>query len=129
MDVAQVAHDALRREASQGPAEEREIEMTLRDVALNRRGDLETNALAQLRWSRLLCCCNRLLIRVDSEDFLCRARVAPRQATVAAANLENAQSGEVDDLGQRGELGAGGIDDRRASVAKRHPGLLGRAQG
>jgi hypothetical protein len=108
VDVAQGTPDALGRQASQGPAEEREVETASRDVALDGRGDIEVNALAELRRSRRLRSSDRVLVRIDSEDLLCRAHVPPGQAAVAAADLENAQAGEVDDAREGGELGARG---------------------
>lgn len=100
--------------------------MTSRDIALDRRGDLEVNAPAELRRSSCLRCRDRVLVRIDSEDFLCRACESPGQAAVAAADLKNPLAGEVDDLGEGGELGTCRIDDRRGSVAERHLKLFTR---
>jgi hypothetical protein len=82
-------HDALRRKASQGPAEEGEVEVISRLVPLDGRSNVEANAVAQLWRRRRTSCGDCLPIRIDSQHFFSLTRVAPGQAAFAAADLEN----------------------------------------
>src|SRR5947207_11571195 len=87
LDVAQDVHDVLGLHSSERPAEERELELSFRQLDLARVRDLEAQALAQL--ARRLVAGGRddLLVRVEREHLRAFPRALEAQASLSAADL------------------------------------------
>lgn len=96
MDLARGVYDALRLDASQRPAAQREVEATPLHVERVRVVDAEGDALAQLARKR----------RLGLERAGCGE---PRQAPFTAADLQHPRAIEVRDFEDRGRLDAVGI--------------------
>jgi len=116
VDLTQDVHDVLRLYSSERPGEEREVELALRQLDLRRIGGLEADPVA-----RFLRClgprrANRVVIRIECKDRRGVGRILERDAPFAAAHLDDATTGYVHELTDRGDLDAIRIDDERHRV-------------
>jgi hypothetical protein len=110
MSVTQGVHDALALDSSQRGREERDVEAAGRSVHVLRTRNGERDRLLQTLGSRCTSLRNSVRVRVHGEHLPGGMRIAERHTSVPAAELEDAQAVERNQLRQRLRLGPFGID-------------------
>ena len=109
MDLAQGVHDALRLDASQRPAAQREVEPTPLHVERVGIVDAERDAIPQLGGQRRGSVRHSVGIGIEGVHLASVARGEPRQPPFTAADLQDPHALEVRNFGDRGGLNALGI--------------------
>ena len=87
--MAQGVHDALNLNSSQRRREQRHVEALARSIDLGRSSDANVILLDNVRLQRGPGLLDPFFVGIDRENGRSIARVAERQAPVAAAELQN----------------------------------------
>jgi hypothetical protein len=113
LDVAQDVHDVLRLHSSERPAEQREVELPSWEFDLDAVRDHEFDALPQVVRGLFPCENDRVFVGIETEDARALARTREREPALPAADVDDLEATQVDELTNRRELDSVGIDHGR----------------
>ena len=109
-ESAEDVHDVLRRDSSECPGEDHNVEVRRRQHDLTRGIHAIVHAAGQRIGERGSGSCHGVRVRIEREHARGALRDAGRQPAVAAADLDDACSGEVLQPAQRREMGSFGVE-------------------